>query len=145
MYEAQAVFFYSDLSSDLMLIPHILFINLNGEKNQHMHKDLKDRSRWIRTFRNQDGRTRTGRWKTGSCQPCFDGFGANFWTRLPNFLGHNKDRDDVCTLNREQEQEQAEQVFYFSLRWFVILFFDEDFHFNNQRLAEKVSAVFSFR
>ena len=29
--------------------------------------------------------------------------------------GHNKDRDDVCTLNREQEQEQAEQDFYFSL------------------------------
>ena len=43
MYEAQAVFFYSDLSSDLMLVPHILFINLTGEKkNQHMHKYLKD-------------------------------------------------------------------------------------------------------
>ena len=32
MYEAQAVFFYSDLSSDLMLVPHILFINLTGGK-----------------------------------------------------------------------------------------------------------------
>ena len=32
MYEAQAVFFYSDLSSDLMLVPHILFINLPSEK-----------------------------------------------------------------------------------------------------------------
>ena len=28
--EAQAVFFYSDLSSELMLVPHILFINLTG-------------------------------------------------------------------------------------------------------------------
>ena len=26
--EAQAVFFYSDLSSELMLVPHVLFINL---------------------------------------------------------------------------------------------------------------------
>ena len=30
--EAQAVFFYSDASSELMLVPHILFINLTGEK-----------------------------------------------------------------------------------------------------------------
>ena len=28
--EAQAVFFYSELSSELMLVPHILFINLTG-------------------------------------------------------------------------------------------------------------------
>ena len=28
-----------------MLVPHILFINLTGEKNQHMHKDLKDLDR----------------------------------------------------------------------------------------------------
>ena len=28
--EAQTVFFYSDLSSELMLVPHILFINLTG-------------------------------------------------------------------------------------------------------------------
>ena len=41
MYEA--VFLYSDLSSDLTLVPHT-FINLTGEKNQHMQKDLKGRS-----------------------------------------------------------------------------------------------------
>ena len=41
MYES--VFFYSDLSSDSMLVPHT-FINLTGEKNQHMQKDLKGRS-----------------------------------------------------------------------------------------------------
>ena len=35
MYEA--VFFYCDLSSDFMLVPHTL-INLTGEKNQHMQK-----------------------------------------------------------------------------------------------------------
>ena len=28
--EAQAVFFYSELSSELMLVPHMLFINLTG-------------------------------------------------------------------------------------------------------------------
>ena len=46
MYEAQAVFFYSDLRSDPMLIPHILFINLTGGKkiSIDMHKDLKDLS-----------------------------------------------------------------------------------------------------
>ena len=37
MYEAQAVFFYSDLSSELMLVPHILFINLIGEKKSALH------------------------------------------------------------------------------------------------------------
>ena len=41
MYEA--VLFYSDLSSDFMLVPHT-FINLTGEKNHHMQKDLKGRS-----------------------------------------------------------------------------------------------------
>ena len=35
MYEAQAVFFYSDLSSDLMLVSHILFINLTGGKKNN--------------------------------------------------------------------------------------------------------------
>ena len=35
--EAQAVFFYSDLSSELMLVPHILFINLIGEKKSALH------------------------------------------------------------------------------------------------------------
>ena len=45
MYEAQAVSFYSDLSSDLMLVPHILFISLTGEKNRNMLEDLKDLDR----------------------------------------------------------------------------------------------------
>ena len=38
MYEAQAVFFYSDLSSDLMLVPHILFISLTGGKKKNEKK-----------------------------------------------------------------------------------------------------------
>ena len=60
MYEAQAIFFYSDLSSDLMLVPHILFINLtDGKKKQHMHKGLKD-VQDLKIDAN-DGRTRTGR------------------------------------------------------------------------------------
>ena len=42
MYEA--VFFYSDLSLDLMLVPHILFINLTGQTKRNMHKDDLDRS-----------------------------------------------------------------------------------------------------
>ena len=54
MYEAEAVFFHSDISSDLMLIPHILFINLTGEKNSAY-------AQRIDPFTNQDGRTRTGR------------------------------------------------------------------------------------
>ena len=44
MYEAQAVFFYSDLSSDPMLIPHILFINLTGGKNQLRYAQRSERS-----------------------------------------------------------------------------------------------------
>ena len=41
MYEA--VFFYSDLSSDFVLVPHTL-INLTGEKIIICKKDLKGRS-----------------------------------------------------------------------------------------------------
>ena len=41
-----------------------------------MHKDLKD---LMRTFRNQDGRTRSeGTMKDWILAPRFDGFGANF-------------------------------------------------------------------
>ena len=58
-------FLYSDLSSDLMLVPYILLINLTGEKTS-AYAQRSQRSRSIRKFRNQDGRTRTGRWKTGS-------------------------------------------------------------------------------
>ena len=37
--------FYSDLSSDFMLVPH-MFVNLTGEKYSMMaHKDLKDLER----------------------------------------------------------------------------------------------------
>ena len=46
MYEAEAVFFHSDISSDLMLIPHILFINLTGEKNS-AYAQRSERSRSI--------------------------------------------------------------------------------------------------
>ena len=142
-----------------MLVPHILFINLTGEKKSAYAQQRSQRSRsirtWIiivfllsmiRTFRNQDGRTWTGRWKTGSYHPCFDGFGANFWTLLPNSLhsfNHNKDRDDVYPLNcREQEQD-----FYFFLSFPTSICnpFLRWFHFNNGKLAEKVSAVLSFR
>ena len=59
-------FLYSDLSSDLMLAPHILFVKLTGEKKKSAYAQRSQRSWSIRTFRNQDGRTRTGRWKTGS-------------------------------------------------------------------------------
>ena len=117
------------------LVPH-MSINLTGEKNQH---DAQRSERSIRTFTNQDGRTRTGQWKTGSW--CLDDFGANFWTQLPNFLhsfNHNKDRNDVYKPNREQEQN-----FFFPtsicnpfLRW--------SFHFTKKRLAGKMSAVLSF-
>ena len=48
MYEAQAVFFHSDISSDLMLVPHILFINLTGEKNS-AYAQRSERSRSIRS------------------------------------------------------------------------------------------------
>ena len=61
MYEAQAVFFYPELSSDLILVPHILFINLTGGKKKTGYAQRSQKSRSIRTFRNQDGRTRTGR------------------------------------------------------------------------------------
>ena len=56
MYEAQGVFFHSDISSDLMLVPHILFINLTGE-----NKSALPYAQRIDPFRNQDGRTRKGR------------------------------------------------------------------------------------
>ena len=46
-----------------MLVPHILLINLTGEKKS-TYAQRSQRCRSIRTFRNQDGRTRTGRWKT---------------------------------------------------------------------------------
>ena len=36
--------FYSDLSSDFMLVPH-MSVNLTGEKYSMMHKDLKDLER----------------------------------------------------------------------------------------------------
>ena len=41
MYEA--VFFYSDLSLVLMLVPHIFFINLTGQ-TKRIYKDDLDRS-----------------------------------------------------------------------------------------------------
>ena len=44
MYEAQAIFFYSDLSSDLMLVPHILFINLTDGKKKTAHAQRAERS-----------------------------------------------------------------------------------------------------
>ena len=44
MYEA--IFFYSDLSSDFMLVPH-MSINLTGGKNQH---DAQRSERSIRMF-----------------------------------------------------------------------------------------------
>ena len=37
-------FFYSDLSSDLMLVPHIFFINLTGEKKS-AYAQISPRSR----------------------------------------------------------------------------------------------------
>ena len=44
--QSSSSFLYSDLSSDLKLVPHILLINLTGgKKTQHMHKDLKDLDR----------------------------------------------------------------------------------------------------
>ena len=48
MYEAQAVFFHSDISSDLMLVPHIFFINLTGE-NKTAYVQRSERSRSIRS------------------------------------------------------------------------------------------------
>ena len=66
MYEA--VFFYSDLSSDFMLVPHT-FINLTGEKISICKKIWKVDP--LPPY-----------WKArrpwGEVDPCFDGFGANF-------------------------------------------------------------------
>ena len=78
-----------------------------------MHKDLKDlnlqdlkinlsfqKSRWLHS---------NGTMKDWILKHLyFDSFGSNFWLLLPNSLysfNHNKDRDDVYKLNREQEQE----------------------------------------
>ena len=45
--QSSSSFLYSDLSSDLKLVRHILLINLTSEKKktQHMYKDLKDLDR----------------------------------------------------------------------------------------------------
>ena len=45
-------FLYSDLSSDLMLVPHILFVKLTGEKKS-AYAQRSQRSRSIRKFRNR--------------------------------------------------------------------------------------------
>ena len=66
MYEAQAIFFYSDLSSDLMLVPHILFINLTDGKKKNSTCTKGWKIYRILKIDANDGRTRTGRWKTGS-------------------------------------------------------------------------------
>ena len=63
---------------------------------------------------------------------------------LPNSFhsfNHNKDRDDVFKLKRSV-QEQGKT--YFSVKGFVILFFDEVFILITERLAGKVSTALSF-
>ena len=67
MYEA--VFFYSDLSSDFTLVPHT-FINLTGEKISICKKDLKGRAAAGHIGKRED--------PGNEVVQCFDGFGANF-------------------------------------------------------------------
>ena len=100
-------FLYSDLSSDLMLVPHILFVKLTGEKKS-AYAQRSQRSRSIRTFRTRVQKPRwphsDGTMKDWILAPVF----WPFWTRLPNSLhsfNHNKDRDDVYPLNCRELQE----------------------------------------
>ena len=134
--------FCFDLSSDFMLVPHT-FINLTGGKISVWKKiwkvDPNVQKPFILIWPHSNGTM-----KDWILAPVFWRFWREFLNAAANSLhsfNHNKDRDDVHRLNREQEQKQS----YFSLHRFVILFFDEVFsQQNHQRRAEKVSAVLSF-
>ena len=74
MYEA--LFFYSELSSDFMLVLHT-FINLTGEKISIWKKIWKVDPNVQLPF---ICRRHTGKREDAGdeVEPCFDGFGANF-------------------------------------------------------------------
>ena len=134
-------FLYSDLSSDLMLVPQILFINSTGEKKtQHMHKDLKDLDR---SERSETKMAALGR----------DDERLDPSNRVLTVLARISERGCqtlfirwmTCIHWTAENCKNRTFIFFLSFPTSICNPFLRWFHFNNGRLAEKVSAVLSFR
>ena len=119
----EAVFFYSDLSSDFMLVPHTSITVIYGWKNQHMQKDLKGRSERSETILEAED-------PGDEVDPCFDVF-LTVFARISKrgcqtfFIRSNTTRTEMTRIGWTENNNKNKT--YFSLHWFVILFFVEVF------------------
>ena len=137
--------FYPDFSSDFMLVPH-MSLNLTGEKYSMMHKDLKDLERSER-FQKPRWPHSDGTIKDWILAPVFWRFWREFLNaaaKLSIFIRSITTKKEMTCLAKQISAVQEHSKTYFSVKGFVILFFDEVFILITERLAGKVSTFLSF-